>query len=223
MSRCRVVLLAIPILILSLSCVWLPLHNDTGNSDIQAKDFNLEFNPEGCELPCVWGITPGQTEINEALDIITSTVPDEQIGGPIGTFWIRDSNENQVFIELHQSGPQNVELVSQITVLMPYGGNLGTLGDFLGVGYYPTQVFRGNVNALGGVNLLIAFDRDGLAAGLYDTQISSASPVTILYSLDPSSSNDLLSFILVKGHYHEISWIGFASADDYLNLPSPPE
>ncbi|MBC6952415.1 hypothetical protein DWB58_31270 [candidate division KSB1 bacterium] len=212
------VLLAIPTLVLSLSCVWLPFHTDAGGSDTQAKDLNLEFNPEGCELPCVWGITPGQTEINEALDIVTSTVPDEQIGGPIGTFWIRDSNENQVFIELHQSGPQNVELVSQITVLMPYGGNLGTLGDFLGAGYHPSQVFRGDINPPNEVNLLITFDQDGLVVEIHDTQISPKSFVTTLYVLDPD-----LSAILVVKDLPEISWIGFAPAEDYLNLPSPPE
>jgi hypothetical protein len=217
-----VVLLIVPMRIFSLSCVWLPIFSDTRNRDIQSKDYNLEFNPESCKLPCVLGITPGQTEINEALDIISSTIPNEQIG-PIGTFWIYDRNENQVFVELHQSGPQHIEFVSQITLLTPYSGNLGTLGDFLGARYHPSQVFRGNVNPPGGVNLLIAFGQGALVIGLYDIQISPTSSVTILYSLDPSFSTDLLNDIIVKGHFHEISWIGFAPAEDYLNLPLSTE
>jgi hypothetical protein len=223
MLRCRVASLIIPMLIFSLSCSWLSIYGDAESREIQSKDFNLEFNPEGCELPCVWGIIPGQTKINEALDIIASTVPDEQIGGPIGTFWIHDSNENQVFVELHQSGPQNVELVSQVTVWTPYGGNLGTLGDFLDAGYHPIQAFRGDINPPGEVNLLIALNQDGLVVGIHDAQISPASPVTTLYALDPDLSTNLLGTLLMVKNYHEIFWIGFASAEDYLDLPSPPE
>lgn len=220
--RCRALLLIILMMIFSLACSAPSLYEHTASTDNETEEFVLAFNPENCELPCVWGITPGQTEISEALDIIASTVPDEQID-PAGTFWILDSGENQIFIELHQSGPQNVDFVSQITVSTPYSGSVATLGDFLDNGYQPTQVFRGNVNPLGGINLLIAFDRNDIVVGLYDTQISPESPITILYSLDPDLSESLLGTILTVKNFQEISWIGFASVEDYLDLPSPPK
>lgn len=218
MLKCRVASLIIPITMLLLACSLPFALNGQKNTDIQPADFNLEFNPDGCKLPCVWNITPGQTEINEALDIIASTVPHEQISAS-SIFWVWDSHKNQIFIEIYQSGPEHISFVSQVRVLAPDGGGIGTLGDFLLAGYQPVRVFRGEINPPNEVNLLIAFERDGLIVGIHDGQITSASRVTSLYVIDPYLQAHLVDTILTIENYHEITWIGVASAEDYLKVP----
>ena len=212
----------IPVLILSLACAWLSLPNNTAINNISTDDFNLSFNPEGCELPCVWGITPGETRFTDALDIIESEEPDGQVGEQT-MFWMLDEDDNEIYFEIKQNDPRLGFTVSQIRVWTPYEGQIATLGDFLNGGYTPVRTFMGKVNGPGGVSLLLVLDSNSLVIGLHDDPVSADSPIIELFSLDPETNEVLLADTISMGKYLEISWIGYAPADDYLNLTSPPE
>jgi hypothetical protein len=57
-------------------------------SPVEAKAFVLELtqNNGGCELPCFWGFTPGQTKWQTAEPLLTSFAYQIDYGAPDGTF-----------------------------------------------------------------------------------------------------------------------------------------
>lgn len=209
--------LLVSIAFLSTGCFWIPAAGTT--SEIPTEKSNLLwFNPEGCHLPCVWNIIPGETSMDEAIHIIETTVPPEQIVYS-GLFWITDADGSQIFIEVKQSDPRMGIYVKQIEVNGYIDGEIATLGEFLDAGYIPDQVFRNKVNGPRGVSLFILFDDGQTAVAIFDDFISADTPIMDLVVIAENEDEYLLGYRPFQESFkYEISWIGFASAQDYLGL-----
>lgn len=209
--------LLVSMTLLSTGCLWIPSAGT--NSEIPTEKSNLLwFNPEGCYLPCVWNIVPGETSMDEAIHIIETTVPPEQIVYS-GLFWITDADGSQIFIEVKQSDPRMGIYVKQIEVNGYIDGEIATLGEFLDAGYVPSRVFRNKVNGPGGVSLFILFDDAQTAVAIFDDFISADTPIMDLVVIAENEDEYLLGYRPFQEFFkYEISWIGYASAQEYLDL-----
>lgn len=116
--------LLVPMIFLSLGCFWIP-PTGTPTQNPTEKSNLLWFNPEGCHLPCVWNIVPGETSMDEAIHIIETTVPPEQIVYS-GLFWITDADGSQIYIEVSQSVSRIGNYVRQIAVNSYIDGEIAT-------------------------------------------------------------------------------------------------
>lgn len=203
---------------LSLGCFWIP-PTGTPTQNPTEKSNLLWFNPEGCHLPCVWNIVPGETSMDEAIHIIETTVPPEQIVYS-GLFWITDADGSQIYIEVSQSVSRIGNYVRQIAVNSYIDGEIATLGEFLDAGYVPSQVFRNKVNGPGGVSLFILFDDNRTAVGVFDDFISADTPIMNLVIIAENEEEYLLggNRLFQEFFTYELSWIGYASAQEYLDL-----
>ncbi|KAB2860936.1 MAG: hypothetical protein F9K46_09170 [Anaerolineae bacterium] len=156
--------------------------------------------------------------MDEAIHIIETTVPPEQIVYS-GLFWITDADGSQIFIEVKQSDPRMGIYVKQIEVNGYIDGEIATLGEFLDAGYVPSRVFRNKVNGPGGVSLFILFDDAQTAVAIFDDFISADTPIMDLVVIAENEDEYLLGYRTFQEFFkYEISWIGYASAQEYLDL-----
>ena len=90
----------------------------------------------------------------------------------------------------------------------------------------PSRVFRARVSGPNAVRLLITFGKqEQIAAEIVGYgSVSAESPIYELYLFSQESQPWLLDALRLIQHFDdEIAWIGFASADDYWDIPPKTE
>ena len=179
----------------------------------------FSFDPPDCYLPCVFGVTPGKTAYSQYNDLIASKVPvNQQIRAFESDFWLKDDTNTKIEFYAHyyiQGNPQKI--ITSFTAFTS-SGRITTLGKLLNVQHMPVRVFRYQAFGPGGVALIFVFGEDQrLVASVWaKNQVNSDAEVHFLTVLGGSEN---VMDALVHVHVDEIRWLGFASADKYLNAP----
>ncbi len=181
----------------------------------------LSFNPPGCSLPCVIGITPGKTTFEQALKIAASSVPDNQIISD-NEFWIEAKGKSiRIFITLELQDPR-LEYLQQITLSTHGNGSITSLGNLLDAGYVPEQVFRSRASGPDTVALLLTFSNQPQVIVQITGygQVEYSSPVMDIIIVDGKYRPYLLELIRAKRHFEdEVTWLGFTSVKEYQQIP----
>src|SRR5690348_10112125 len=93
------------------SCIGF--ENAINNHTYQSQR-DIYLNGSTCALPCVFGITAGETNYSDALAIVNSTFPKEQIGYLGSDFWFEQKDKTQVNGFLHLALPNATHYVTSI-------------------------------------------------------------------------------------------------------------
>jgi hypothetical protein len=180
----------------------------------------LAFNPPDCILPCMVGISPGETDFSSAFGALASqsVKQGEHVQG--AWFELNPTNSNSVYAAIRQTDPRLGHYVSQIYLYTLYPDKLTTLGEMLNAGYLPVRVFRHRVKGPRSVSLLVVIGEDQrIAAEVSDTvALNADSPVSALIVFSKEDREWRLGDILNSQHWdYEIDWLGFAPIEAYLN------
>jgi hypothetical protein len=179
----------------------------------------LSFNT--CLLPCIFGIIPGETLYADAVEIIVSTVPINQIVG-YGMFEVRANDGTPIKVTLWSQAPGLGDSVQTIKLsAATSGGQVTTLGNLLAAGYSPHRVFLNN--RTGGTNsakLLAVFDEYMQIGAVLsaDVVVSPDTPIeTLLVTAQQETPQLMSDFAGLHYFDYEVGWLGFASVNRYRN------
>ena len=174
-----------------------------------------------CPLPCVFGITPGQTRRDEVEAKIENIVLQQRDFGvsPGGNFIFRLlDGRNQALFGIVRFDEFEPNLVSSIGVAM-WGvhSQVWRLGDVLAAGLQPHRVFRSCDSIV--PRLLIFFGGEDRYSGEIQLRGSHLRPEALLTSLEVFMPGEagLSSARQNFGCTVEIGWHGFAPRWVYFN------
>jgi hypothetical protein len=175
-----------------------------------------------CDLPCVFGVTVGQTLYEEALKIIAER-PDANTISVDGQFWIAGESNRQLFVTVKRFLPAEDDTVPSVELSTHSSKPILPIGELMNSGLTPIKVFRNRVS--GGPNtenlLLVLGEHQQIFAVVVVTEsLNADSPITDLVLVDSQKSGWILDDIRTIWHFDdEIAWLGFAPVDDYLTTP----
>jgi hypothetical protein len=175
-----------------------------------------------CRLPCLLGVTVEQTNYQDALNIASihaSTPP------PVDGVYDICKNDQCIRLEIRPIYPTYGDAVGSITLIPDYPRIITTLDELLDRGYTPQRVFRGELggpNDTFGLTILFTGDTNIIASVVGIGEIGPNSRIDYLILAADQEVDARLSSIsgLSDTHrYVEIPWIGYASKEEYDNLP----
>ena len=175
-----------------------------------------------CALPCVLGITPGQTEYSKALEMIT-TLPQVRLSDIGGDYWIEGRNNNRIYLRIRRVLPNKDNTVSTVELSTYSSEPIVTIGELINSGLIPIKVFRNRVS--GGPNtenllLVLGENQQVLAVVVATGSLNANSPITDLILVTAQNRGWMLDNIRMIWHFDdEIAWLGFVPIDDYLSAP----
>jgi hypothetical protein len=183
----------------------------------------LPFNAPDCRLPCVLGITPGETNLSQAAQLLRSSVPEDQITAS-------RSRVGDVALAVHTV--DGTILVSPRTVpgdgrsgkvdWINLQGNVTTMGAMIAAGYVPNTVFTCDF-AVGSWNsaavLLIVFGdkQQIMSLAVVRNRVSPDLALTNL-SLVAKDNDYLMQNLFGRGCRAVAKWRGFVSLNKYLTV-----
>jgi hypothetical protein len=185
------------------------------------KPSDLFFSSPSCQIPCAFNIVPGITSYTDANQILSSTIRDG-IFEPDGYFSFQH-NGIPLHVKVYPADPREGRYVRSIEISSFSQGAVISLGDLINLGYTPHMVFRDQVTAApNGVKILISFeDSDQIAAELLPQNVLDAqSPIdTLTLSTKEDAFWIFMDIAAIRLYREPISWIGYATVDQYLALP----
>lgn len=173
-----------------------------------------------CALPCVYGVTPGETSADQARLIIQElsggTFSDSPMDGGSLVFQL-ERDEISVFGMMALNVPA-ATLISAVSLLPSDPGDLGSLGDLMAAGLNPTHVYRSCDTTI--PLMLIAFGEDSrvVAEMSLGKRLHPATPLTFV-RVYPAGGDALAESLLSFGCTVELGWRGFAARGAYLDAP----
>jgi hypothetical protein len=115
--------------------------------------------------------------------------------------------------------PRTGPAVGGLKVLATHG-QITTLGAFLNAGYVPDRVFRIRVTGPNAISLILTFEnRPHVAVTVVGIgQIDQNSKIDSISVFSPATESYQFEY---QRRYHpdEIRWIGYASNEEYWQLP----
>jgi hypothetical protein len=179
------------------------------------------FNPPGCVLPCLAGVTPGETEARRAAALIALSLPHTPRFLSDGELSFQESPDGYlVYLDFDSTDPREGNYVKQIEASTGGKGKLTTLGALIATGLTPTRVFRNGVGGPDSISLLIVFGTDQqVVARVGATKIvGPETPIDDLITIAKESW--ILDDICAMSHFDdEIAWLGFRPVETYWNAP----
>jgi hypothetical protein len=179
--------------------------------------------PRSCALPCIFGITPGETRRSQAVEGIAETAefPVDQLGGAL-SFQTADDQGNLIsglIISDEDSIVQYARLYTR-----RWAGLGVRLGDLMRDRMPPTDVYR-SCSGTFPARLLLTFEgtpRISFAAIIADG-VSPFSPVSVI---DVTTSDEFfvqtLATVFGNGCYIPSEWRGFGRTWLYASQPQFP-
>ena len=172
-----------------------------------------------CDLPGLYGIIPGQTSHDTAINILTTLSQKRQnIVGQIG-FFAYGAQGNRYFVSANSFfSPSASETDLELLLADDMKTPVFTLGEFVDLGCQPTHVYRVNNDDLGSLILILTFGQDNRTVLRIDaySSVSADSSVVWLFMTPEQESqyyvDSIRNYITAED---EISWLGYASVDDY--------
>ncbi len=177
-----------------------------------------------CSLPCLFDITAGTTNYLQAAENIKNYVPEDQItenGERTSNLWIYGEDRTKIFVVVKQVFPSDTVTIIELST---HGqGKITSIGDMISAGYKPMRVFRNRIQGPNTVNLLITFGENeeiiGVVSGSYS--VNADSPIDNLFLVDSNYLQWILDDIrTIRNYDFEITWLGYASVDAYINTVS---
>jgi hypothetical protein len=164
-----------------------------------------------CDLPCVYGITPGETNREQVLALVAQIAGDNYSEGPVdggGLIFRIEHNGFAVLgmVALNRSRDTQVRSVGMV----PVGeDDLGRLGDLIAIGLQPVAVYRSCDTTI--PVMLIGFGTDSrIVAELpLARRLRPETPISFL-RVYQDEGNTLGESILSFGCVIETGWHGFA-------------
>jgi len=206
------VVVSVGVLLLTGVALWL------GRLSPSPASF-ITHNP--CALPCVYGVTPGETSVEQARNVV------EQLSG--GSFSNSPMDGGSLVFQVEQGDvalfgmmslnvPENT-MISAVGLLPVEESDLGRLGDLMAAGLRPTRIYRSCDTTI--PLMLIAFGDDSriVAEMPLRDHLRPETPISfmrIYMDEGDSLSEARLSF----GCTVETGWRGFAPSRAYLSAPS---
>ena len=183
------------------------------SSPPEANRSVLASNP--CSLPCLFGITPGQTTRAQAIAILKPYKP-TQISDAVIIFPLLDHSGRMA--DASVSFDANAQATSVRITAVDLFANVATLRDLLNSGQKPTHLFR-TCDAILPVRFLISFGAgDELLAELFPQgDLSLSTPITTL-DLSTAAARSLSDARLSFGCSVETVWMGFAPMWKYFSV-----
>lgn len=177
----------------------------------------ITANP--CALPCVFGITPGTTNSDEALAIMEQVAPDNFTYSPVSAtalFFRIDGDTGSVLGQITFNLPNNSLVRS--AGFSPFGAedDLGSLGDLMAAGLRPTRVFRSCDTFI--PRMLIAFGDEAqvMAELRLGDRLRPETPITFL-RVSTSGSTTFTEALTSFGCNVETGWRGFVPRRVYIS------
>ncbi len=173
-----------------------------------------------CVLPCVYGITPGETEVEQARLIVEQlsggTFSDSPMDG--GSLVFQFQRDDLAVFGMMALNIPSATLISAVSLLPGDPGDLGTLGDLMAAELHPTHVYRSCDTTI--PTMLIAFGEDTrvVAEMLLGRGLHPETPLTFL-RVYPEGGDPLSESLLSFGCTIEIGWRGFVPRARYLDAP----
>jgi hypothetical protein len=171
-----------------------------------------------CDLPCVYGVTPGQTSADQVRLII------EELSG--GTFSDSPMDGGSLVFQLERDGISvfgmmalnmpTATLINAISLLPSDPDDLGSLGDLMAAGLHPTHVYRSCDTTI--PVMLIAFGEESrvVAEMPLGKRLHPSTPLTFM-RVYPEGEDALAESLLSFGCTVELGWRGFAPRAAYLD------
>lgn len=170
----------------------------------------LATNP--CALPCLWGVTAGQSTREEALAVLPTTTgqPVADVGAGLLYFTVaaehHGSAQGIVLIDLNDRSTVQTLRLSPITAGLP----VATLAEALLYGLPPRSVFR-TCDGITPPRLLIIFGEHAelMVEAVLPTHVSPSMPLT-LFDLSVRNIRSSYDARASFGCSIETGWRGFA-------------
>lgn len=197
--------------------------DEPDNIETPASEGLFALETSDCALPCLLGITPGETATQQALEI-ASNYASATPGAVSGNFDIECEAGQCIHVELWASDPRQGDYVRGIVLIADRPGKLTTVSEMLDRGYVPQRVFRRDASGPDSVGLVVLFtgDTNIIADVVGIGAVAPNSQIPYLIIVAEQDLDRTLEEIRVKGHLdddNEISWLGFASVQDYYDAP----
>ncbi len=185
-----------------------------------------DFNPPGCELPCVLNMIPGVTGQSEAEAILASSTTFHPDGEPDYQHQLLGDTADAPYIGVKYDGggfDNNLDYVR----IIPGKSNMITLGQMMAAGYKINRLVRtSNAIADGQSIFLLTFDKNEqiIAVVVANGKLDATSEVTDIYAIGGPDQAWIFDMIREQLHGDDIiRWVGFASVREYLAEPALPE
>jgi hypothetical protein len=183
----------------------------------------LPFNTPDCHLPCVLGITPGETTLSQAAQLWRSSVADNQITASrtgAGDLSLAVHTETGTILLSPRTvpGDERSGRIDWINVQ----GNVTTMGAMIAAGYVPNSVFTCDF-AVGSWNsaavLLIVFGdkQQILSLAVVKNRVNPDLALTNL-SLVAKDNDYVMQNLFGRGCRAVAKWRGFVSLNKYLTV-----
>lgn len=182
----------------------------------------LPFNPPRCYLPCILGITPGVTALDESLNILAKFGPTEYEAYPIMQDGI-NIYASPFFLENYYRAPK--VSIMYLNATNSDSGKITTFGQLLRSGHTVNRVFRHNINGPNMIFLLTTFDPQEqiFVTVIGSGSLSPSSPINQIFASAIRDVSNNLDEVTSQQHFtDQIPWLGFASVDSYLNATPIP-
>ena len=185
-----------------------------------------DFNPPGCELPCVLNMIPGVTAQSEAEAILASSTTFHPDGESDYQHQLLGDTADAPYIGVKYDGggfDNNLGYVS----IIPGKSNMITLGQMMAAGYKINRLVRTSYTVANGyAAFLVTFDKNEqiIALVVANGKLESSSEVTNIYAIGGPDQAWIFDMIREQLHGDDIiRWVGFASVQEYLAEPALPE
>jgi hypothetical protein len=170
-----------------------------------------------CSLPCVYGITPGETNQEQVRALVAQIAGDNYSHSPVDGGGLIFRMENDGFavlgtVSLDLSGSDQVRAVGVLPVA---ADDLGYLGDIIASGLQPVAVYRSCDTTM--PVMLIGFGAGSRIVAEFPLarRLRPETPITFL-RVYQDEGNTLGESMLSFGCMVETGWHGFAPRWVYL-------
>jgi hypothetical protein len=175
-----------------------------------------------CTLPCVYGVTPGETDVEQARVIVEhlsdGTFSDSPLDGGSLVFQMERDNFS-VFAMMALDIPASTRIRS-IGLIPREAGDVGRLGDIMAAGLSPTYVYRTCDPTI--PLMLIGFGTESrvVAEFALPPRLRPETPITFLRTYH-DKGNTLGEAMISFGCLVETGWHGFVPRWVYLAARPP--
>ncbi len=194
----------------------LLIAGDILSRDKTERDPILTFNPPGCVLPCVLGVTPGETDFNNAVAILEDSPQVQGINRGV-EFEIEDQQGYPITLIIRRESPLVGNNVGWIDIYAEWNKSITTLGPFLDRYGNPEQTFRIRATGPNVVVLLTSFENGSILAEIVAVdQVGPNSEIDHLRIIAPYYVESGLEELTLIQHFDdEVTWLGYAPIEAY--------
>ena len=185
-----------------------------------------DFNPPGCELPCVLNMVPGVTTQSEAEAILASATTFHPDAESDYQHQLLGDTADAPYIGVKYGEGDSANNLDYVRII-PGKSNMITLGQMMAAGYKINRLVRSSYAVLNGQSVfLLTFNKNEqiIAVVIANGTLDASSEVTDIYTIGGPDQAWIFDMLRQQLHGDDIiRWVGFASVKEYLAEPALPE